>query len=297
MEVQEQFDAIFGENPEQLQAEVDAFEAAQAEKNAVPEETPEEPESAPVAEAPKPEKAADSVPLPVFLDLKNELKELKRELATLRNPPQAEPKQEPIKAPEFKPTVSYEEDPATYLREKSDYQDAVIAYQGQLLGMTQQMTAEQRQAAQYQQNMQQFASAVTASEEQFRAEAADYDDAVEFMRGSRFAEAKEVYDANGLEMTPDVQRQIHAAITNEFASLAQNAMRNQRNPASVLYRLAKARGYAGKQTASDSKVSRLERGVQAAKSSQAMGGAPVQPAERGETDFFKSLQREAGYRR
>lgn len=307
MDEQEQVNSILGE-PESLEAEIEAYEQAHPETVEIPEEEPEEAgQDEEVDEAPVQaettisevkQEAKETVPLAVFLDLKNELKELKRGLAE-REKPKEEPKAEG--PPKFEPSVSYNDDPAEFLRQRTEYLEQYIAWQSGGIDQARQLAEQQRKMQEAEQGFRSFASTVSSAEEQFRQQAQDYDDAVEFVRNSRYSEARAVYEANGVEINQEHDRAIRQAITQEFATLAANALQNGRNPASVLYTLAKARGFSGSQPAPtanmDSKVARLEKGVERSKSSQAAAGTRPGFEPVGGDDFFKQLQRDAGYRK
>lgn len=309
MDEQAQANSILGEAPD-LEAEIQAYEEAHPEQavEELPEEAVEaaedtdeqddEPKDAVRMPEKEEAKGSDTVPLAVFLDLKNELKELKRAQAEAQKPKE-EPKG-PEGPPQFEPSVRYEDDPAEYLRQENSHLRDLFNWQQGQIETTSKMTAEQRQAQQAEVGYRQFANTVSQAEEQFRSQAGDYDDAVDYVRQSRYAEARAVYEANGLEVTPEHDRAIRQAITQEFAALAANALQNQRNPASVLYTLAKARGFSGTPVAqaqdAGDKVSRIEKGVERSKSTQGVPGTRPSP-EPVEQDFFRQLQREAGYRR
>lgn len=299
MDVDQQFDAVFGQADEALQEEVAAFEADQARKESEGDGQPEVEETpaapAPVAEAPK-EKGADTVPLATFLDTKAELRELKRELESMKTARAAPPEPARVAPPEFKPSVSYEEDPAQYLREENAHMRELISYQGQAVAQTAQMTVEQRQAIEQQQRFQQFTGAINAAEEQYAQEAPDYYDAVEFYRESRAGELRALVEANGIELNAEAEQRIHQKITQEFLEVSQGAFASRNNPAGVLYRLAKARGYAAKAPAAT--VERIQRGLAASKSSQTVAGAPAPAAsESGGSTSILDLQKAAGYRK
>lgn len=319
MDEKDQVSSIIGEAPD-LEAEIAAYEEKHPDRVMEPEveEPVEEADEADEADdepaqaisepkvAEEKEKSAETVPLAVFLDLKNELKEVKRQQAeAARQQAEAARPKEGQKAPEgppkFEPSVSYNDDPAEFLRQRTEYLEQYIAWQSGGIDQAKQLAEQQRQMQEAQQGYRSFANTVTVAEEQFRTQAPDYDEAVDFVRSSRFQEAKAVYEANGIEINPQHEQQIRAAITQEFAALAQNALQNGRNPASVLYTLAKARGFSPQPPQSqgvDNKVSRIERGVERSRSSQAIAGTrPGGGGDVGGEDFFRQLQRDAGYRR
>jgi len=310
MDEQAQANNILGEAPD-LEAEIQAYEerhpgaieelpeeAVEAAEEAVDEEVEDEPKDVVRMPEKEEQKGSDTVPLAVFLDVKNELKELKKSIAEAQKP-REEPKA-PEGPPQFAPSVRYEDDPAEYLRQENSHLRDLFQWQQGQIESTSKLTAEQRQAQQAEAGYRQFANTVTVAEEQFRSQAPDYDEAVDFVRQSRYAEARAVYEANGIELSPEHDRGIRQAITQEFAALAANALQNNRNPASVLYTLAKARGFSGSPGAQPAetadKISRLERGVERAKSTQGVPGTRP-TAEPVEQDYFKQLQREAGYRK
>lgn len=281
-------------NPE-LAAEVAQFEAQQSEDSV--EEAPEEPTMAAPVEEEAPKRGPDQVPLPVFLDLKSELKESKKELQALKEQMQAlqrPPEPPPVQdtRPSFQPSVRYEDDPAEFLRQKISHQDALIEWQerqmSQVGQQTQQNIAQQQQAVQ----MQQFARVVTSAETQFRAEQPDYDSAVDFIRDVRMKDAQAFAEASGVDWNPQLQAEISQSLVQEFAQIASTALQRGRNPAAALYQIAKSRGYTAPGASAESKLAQIERGMKASKTVSNMSGAAA-PAAESSGDWLSQLKREA----
>lgn len=288
--VNESLVAELAGNPE-LQAEVDAYEAEQQQETAP--EPVDEPEKAP-EKAEKP--SSDAVPLPVFLDIKSELKEskaalreLQAQMEAMKNPPPVIPEDH---RPAFQPTVNYNDDPAEFLRQKIDYQEQLIGWQERQMSATQSMTSQQRQAMEQQQQMAQFAQIVTRAEEQFRNEKADYDDAVTYVRNAELADARAFVEGLGQEWTQAHEEQATKAVIQKFAGIAQTALRSGKNPAQVLYQIASAKGFAKARSA---EPDRIERGLQAAKGVSTLAGGRAAQEPQGGGDWLTSLKRGAGY--
>jgi ATPase subunit of ABC transporter with duplicated ATPase domains len=156
------------------------------------------------------------------------------------------------------PEVTYEDNPAEYLRQQTE--------------KLQQETEAQRQRQQQQEAMAQqqasyrdFYAKVTSQEQQFAQQATDYYDAVQHLREARAQE----YTAAGY-----VPEQVQAIITQEAHSVAANALRNGRNPAEAFYELAKLRGWATKTPEPPSEdVQRLETVKRGVASNQTLGAS------------------------
>lgn len=307
MDAEQQFDSIFGAESAELEQEVAEFEAEAERKSQEAGGGAESEPATPVApraeEAPTPEQAKPaepqnaSVPLAVFLETKNELKELRRELAELRAP-KPEP-QAPAGPPTFEPSVPFDQDPATYLKEQGEYLERLALHQGRSAEEARALAAYQARQMQEQRGMQTFTQQVSRAEDEFRQQAPDYDEAVAHIWASHQAEAKALLDSYGQPMTQEAEQQIEQALVRTFAQVAQNALRVGKNPAAAVYAMARSRGYAPKQAQQSSNVERLQRGVQASKSAQNVPGFGAAPSDddSGPVDFIRSLQKEAGYRK
>lgn len=121
-------------------------------------------------------------------------------------------------------------------------------------------TAQERQFQQINTRMQEF-------ETDFRDMNPDYDQAAEHFRKTRTAELEE----QGYEGT-DLQK----ALTNELVGLVARSMQSGKDPAEVVYKLAKNRGFAGSGATNvdkqPSKLQTIERGQKASRSLSGMSG-------------------------
>lgn len=301
--------SIQQDNPE-LAQEIASFEGRETEQAEIaalaeqmegeaPSESPEEAvveaETAPV-EAEKAPKTADVVPLPVFLDLKSDLKEskqalkaLQEQLEALKNPP---PKPVTDDRPVFQPSVRYEDDPATFLKEKIEHQEQVIAWQERNVTKATQMTAEQQRQMQQAQQYQAFQSAVNHAEAEFRSSTPDYDQALSHVQASRMAEAKTFVEASGGTWDAQAAAQFQQGMVREFAQLAGVALQRGKNPAAVLYELAKSRGYQPATRAAEAQLERLEKGLSASKTVSNLTGARTGSSDTTSGDWLSGLKRE-----
>lgn len=158
------------------------------------------------------------------------------------------------------PTVSYEDDPAEYLRQHNE----ILQRQVRELQGARGASEQERQA---QVAMQQFSEQLSNDERRFAAQQQDYYDAVEYLKQSRVQELQAV----GVSM-PEIQR----AIINDTIYLAQQAARTGKSPPQAFYELARARGYTGKTpqqaSAPNRTVQRVADGQRRASGMGASGG-------------------------
>jgi hypothetical protein len=156
------------------------------------------------------------------------------------------------------PEVTYEDNPAEYLRRQTEKLQQETEAQRQ-------RNQQQEELAQQQEAYRNFYAQVTSQEQQFAQSQADYYDAVQHLREARAQE----YAAAGYD-----PQQVQTIITQEAHSVAANALRNGRNPAQAFYELAKLRGWSTAQASAaapepppvSEEVQRLEtvrRGVEA----------------------------------
>lgn len=186
---------------------------------------------------------------------------------------QPQPKQEPQALPPV--TEAPLDHIQAHERDLTEVKAALAARQQQ----------EQQQAAR-----QQFLSAVSAREAEYRATKPDYDAAVQHLRTDRVAEWM---DAGY------TQEQASAIVDGEAFVVAENALRAGRNPAEVWYNMATRRGYKGAALQKPAQqLETIERGQQAGRSlSQAAGSAPPgnltaqQIIDMDEDEFSKLSQR------
>jgi hypothetical protein len=163
-------------------------------------------------------------------------------------------------------TSAFEEDPLGYMKEKVDSLEQ------------QKAMAEQRQAEAMQQ--QQFAEQLnnwaTAQVSAFSREHQDYGQAFEFVIDTRRSELRQSAEIMGIQADP---AQIEAQLQQESMGLIMQAAQNNKNPAEIVYNLAKARGYAQPEQpkADDSlkqKIDKIEKGQQASSSLSGTTSAP-----------------------
>lgn len=275
----------------------DLKEATQAEGELLGETAPTVAESAPVEAEPdtKPAKSADVVPLPVFLDLKSDLKEskqalkaLQEQMEALKNPP---PKPVTDDRPAFTPSVRYEDDPATFLKEKIEHQERLIDWQERNLTKTHQMTAEQQRQMQAQQQYSAFTQAVNHAEAEFRNSNPDYDAALAHVQASRIAEAKAFTEASGGTWDAQTAAQFQQGMVREFAQLAATTLQRGRNPAEAIYALAKSRGYQPATKAAEAQLERLEKGLGASRTVSNLTGGRATGGEASSGDWLGDIKR------
>jgi hypothetical protein len=125
----------------------------------------------------------------------------------------------------------------------------------------QQQILDQQNAQTSTVNFQQFQAQVHNLRNEFAKTHADFDDAYTHFRSSRVADLR----ALGFN-----DQRINQAVFQEEAILAQNAVMNGRNPAEVVYEMAKRHGYApktttGTPTSPDAKLAAIEQAQNAAK--------------------------------
>lgn len=161
------------------------------------------------------------VPVGVHVELKNELKQLRDQLAALQNPPKEKPA-----APDFTA------DPKGYV----DHRVNSALEQLETATKPVKETAERADANA---EATRFMQSLNQAEASFIAQAPDYYDALKHIRGLREAELTTLH--------PDVPlQQIRQFMAQEELQLAANLMRSGRNPSEVAYTLAKTRGYTPK---------------------------------------------------
>lgn len=149
--------------------------------------------------------------------------------------------------------------------------------EGHINGLKAQVEAELAQLRQFQQQAQQqqyvayqgqqLAHQVAAAEETFRAVTPDYNDAAKFFMDRKTLE----YTALGADPIA-----VQQAVQRDYQGIAVGAGNSGRNPAEVLYTLAKAMGYSPRQG-----QSAVKHAKPAPSSLSNMGGAPRAPDETG----------------
>lgn len=243
---------------------------------------------------------------------RRETAELKRQLEAMtahlqaqqQQVQQPQPQPQPQQNLEFNPTTTYEDDPTKYLYEYTQFQQR----QMQMMAHVIMQQHEQGQQAQQQAQMQQqhaaqtreFRNQVLRQENEFRSQAADYDDAVGFIRQRLQNEMEAGAEARGYSAKdPVVVEKIRNDIVGVFSNFAQDAMRNGQNAAEAVYRYAQRIGYTGAQNpnAADKAYARAVKGQAAARTSASINGsAPSAPRDDGAQtptgfgDIAKQLQ-------
>lgn len=252
---EQQFFATGGEQaPEAPAAET----PAEPEPELVLEAEPEAP-AAPAAEPAKPaEEKHQTVPLAVLMEERAKAKEWRAQLEQERVQRAAEQaklqERLDILARAYQPK---EEQPPAF----EDDPVAATRYGLQKTGESLQEVAKQVAEVRQRQEAEEFERRITAAavsaEQQFKAQAPDYDAAIEHLVRQRAGELS----ALGYQGP-----QILQVMQNERAALLQQTLANGRNPAQTLYELAKVRGYAPKPVAPapEAKLETLQAGAKAA---------------------------------
>lgn len=250
-------------------AKPDTASAEPAKKEPEKAAAPAEP-AKPVAAAPEKPTAVDPrhyVPVGVHVELKNEVKQLKEQLAALTNQPKPKPA-----APDFTA------DPKGYV-------DHTVNAALEQLEATTKPVKEVAERADATASQAQFMQSLAVAEQTFVAQAPDYFEALAHIRTLREAELTTLH--------PDVPiQQVRQFMAQEELQLAANLMRAGRNPSEVAYTLAKARGYTPKQAKAAAEVAQLVPNVPEPKKlppDQTLGtgaGSPGAGDEQDEVDPF-----------
>lgn len=217
-----------------------------------------------------------------FESLRAELDEIRRS--------KAQETQESIQAREQKMRQEaeerYQEDPVGYLREQNALlQQQIAATQEQ----QRYFQESQQRSIQEAQQMRALTQHIDTLEQEFRSKIPEYDDAFRFVQERRLRDLQAIGISD-----PNQQRQ---ALYQEIFGMSGRAIQEGRNPAEVVYSLAKAWGFqpqeplagipgaeptpAGKPAG---KLERIQRGQQVATSLSDSGGAPA-PGELSLTDI------------
>lgn len=155
--------------------------------------------------------------------------------------------------------------------------------------------AAQGQVAQRQTMAQRIASTVRSAEESFKAQAPDYDDAVDYIR--------QIEDKRytSLGVTDPMERR--RLVQGEMNRIVATAMGRNQNPAHAAYQFARSVGYAPKQ---QSQAQSLEMIAQGQKVARSVSGAPGKAAGRltlqdvanmSQSDFDKIINDDAKFKR
>ena len=201
---------------ETLDNELAAMEAAEQEiepEKAEPAKI--EPVKDVVVEQPK-----EVVPLATFLETKSELKATRHQVEELSRQIEALKPKEPV--------VSIDEDPVGYLEK-----------QGKLTQEKIEALAKQMQDSNAETRVDQLRRHIDGLEKEFAGKNPDYLVALEHLKTSRLAQ-------HTLIGVPEAEAR--KAIADELTWAVQNALKSNKNPAEVVYNLAKSMGYSKKES-------------------------------------------------
>ena len=151
------------------------------------------------------------------------------------------------------PDTDFDDDPAGYLKDQADQQQATL----------QQMQQQQQQQVQEQQNQAQFndfMGGYQKSAAEFTKTNPDFGDAYSSLVEARL----KVYEASGLN-----QQEAEASLRRDEIEVVQGAVQRGADPAEAIYNVAKAHGYKQAQAkpvsaASTEKIKTIEKGQKAA---------------------------------
>jgi hypothetical protein len=152
-------------------------------------------------------------------------------------------------------------------RQEEQYQDPVekLAREIQELKQgTQQERQQKESESKQQQEHAKFVNKYAASAEAFAKDKPDFGDAYKFLLSAR---------AEELRLMGLPPQEVNKSLVNEEMFIANRAYQDERNPAEVLYELARKRGYTGEKPKTDSKIEQLDKGLKA-KSLGSGGGKP-----------------------
>ena len=171
----------------------------------------------------------------------------------------------------------YQEDPVGYLRD----QNALLQQQIEETRRQQQSFLQaQQQSVQESAQMRQLTQHINTLEQQFRSQQPDYDEAFRFVQERRLRDM----DAIGIA-SPEQKQQ---ALYQEILGMSGRAIQEGRNPAELVYSLAKSWGFQPSSSQTEglenavqepartqpSKLDRIQRGQQMSTSLSDSGGAP-----------------------
>lgn len=170
----------------------------------------------------------------VSADTASQLAALRAEMAAIKNPPQPKPE--------------FETDPANHLRDRLETVEKAT-----------EQTAQQNQQAQIEARV---SNSLTASEAEFSKEHPDYSEAT-----SHFLAVM----GKNMELLGVNPAQRNAAMRQEVLRLTATALQAGREPAELIYELAKNSGYTGKKTPTVKVEDKLETIENGQKASQSLG--------------------------
>ena len=261
-----------------------AFNEMQAAENEAPQADPAETQAPEPAAGPADAQdnaagteSQKNVPLPILLEERKIRQQVEKERAEERRrfdlllqrfSAQQQTAQPQQQAPQAPPLPDPQADPVGHLLERLNRAELT---QAQVI----QAIVAQRQQADQQTQQQQMVAALQnrarAAEQEFAAATPDYTDALNFLADARHKELA----ALGYEDAAERQ----AVLSHEAMSLAAAAMQQGRNPAAVVYEMAKLRGYSAKpvQSPAAEKFQQIAQGQAQSRTLGAVRGAPAIP--------------------
>jgi hypothetical protein len=273
-------------------------EAAPAEQEVVL-EVPDAPTSATAAEAAPPEKH-QTVPLPVLLEERNKARQIREQFeAERRQWTAAEARlQERLDILAQAMTRDQQSKQAAPSFDDDPIAATVHGFQqtGEVVKNLQDKLAQIEKGQQAERFEQQLTHAAIAAEQQFKAAAPDYDSAIEHLVNARGRELAALgYQGN----------QILEIMKGERSAVLQQSLQTGRNPAQVLYELAKVRGFAPKAAPpkGEQKMDALEAGSKAASGIDNVAGRQTKSIslqsliEMDDDEFYKLSSSPKAFRR
>jgi hypothetical protein len=257
------------------------------------------PESAPAAEAPPPEKH-QTVPLPVLLEERNKARQIREQFEEERRKWTAAEARMQERLDILAQAMTRDQQPKQVTPSFDDDPIAATVHGFQQTGET--VKALQAKLDQIEKGQQaehferQITSAAVAAEQQFKTSAPDYDSAIEHLVNARGRELA----ALGYQ-----GQQILEIMHGERKQVLQQSLQSGRNPAQVLYELAKVRGYAPKAAApkAEQKMDALEAGSKAASGIDNVAGRQTKSIslqsliEMDDDEFYKLSSSPKAFRR
>lgn len=227
---------------------------------------PQQDAAPPVAEAaPEPPRQSEkSVPLAVLLEERAAARAAREELQRVREQSEQSNRRleelmaafrERMPQRPAEPIPDMQTDPVGYFQRRDAELSREVA---ELRAFKQQFEQQGQQLTQEEQ----FYRTIHERAAEYRAQAPDLDDAVKFLADS----LRRDYMEGGLSPA-EAQEQLR----QQEKLIAGKALREGRNPAEALYRLAKSRGFAPKAPPAEAKMDAMQRGQAAARSTAAPG--------------------------
>lgn len=126
-------------------------------------------------------------------------------------------------------------DPVGHFKAKNDVLERQLRENGEWRKQQENWRAQQEQQAQAVNNIQRLTQLANAHEVEFRKSTPDYDEASSYMRATRDAELEAYGIKDGFQRAQMIQQ--------DAINIAAQALADSRNPAEVIYAMARARGY------------------------------------------------------